>query len=153
MADIAKSLLDAVKAYLTPLMASGQSLEDLYTLVVAYVGVEIPPEQGAPLPLLLVSLDPISATVISIPPCMTQKVYPLKMQLFVENSGDTERSEMLELLDKIEDAMYMQTFGAEWVDPVEKNYDAVVIANYSGNWNAAGHLLYNYTHTDVRALP
>ncbi len=154
MAEIDIDLLEAVDARLATETASGQTLEDIKQYFVKFTESDIPPEFGSQDPILMVDMLTMEAEVISIPPCMTEKTYPIRFRVFKEQAGDTTKKTAAELIDLVEDVFYQQSFGlSEWVDTTSKDYTQPAAPPFETPYNSGATLVITHTHTDVRAVP
>ena len=154
MADIGRPLLAAIESLLATKMASGESLEGIKSRYVKYTESDLPQEFGSVPPVLMVDMLPMSAQNVSIPACMTRKVYPVRFQIFTENAGDTTNSQAAMLIDAIEDVFYQQRFSlASIVNLISKDYTIPATAPFQAPYSGGASLVFAYEYTDTRAIP
>ena len=154
MSDIGIQLLEAIDGTLGFETGTGERLEDVSSYFVIYTSAGIPPNLGTMTPVVVVQMGTVSAESISIPPCMTHKEYPITFAVFTENNGDTEDQTAAGILDTIEDIFFQETFDlSQWCDVLSKDYAQSSIPPFSGDWNGAAEIVFNYKHTDIRSLP
>jgi len=153
MSDIAIDLLEAIDARITTERESGGELEDIKSHFVLFTEADVPPEFGSQTPVLLVILQPVTGTVISIPGCMIEKEYPISFSVFTQNAGDTTSKTASELIDLVEDVFIGQTFSlSEWVDYTSKSYSQPANEPFAGDWNGFGELILTHRHVDIRGV-
>ncbi len=150
MADIGRALLAAIDSALTTEIATG-ALTAVKTKYVKYAeyreGQGMPPDfEGIP-PTLIVDMLSISEDVISIPPIMTQKVYPVRFQIFTQNFSDATNTQAAIIIDAVEDVFLQQLFSlADWQNPVSKDYTIPADMPFESPAAGGATLIFNYVY-------
>ena len=152
MSDKALAILDEIETILTTETATGETLEDVNSFFVLRTSADTPPEFGSLTPVLVVSLQPMTAERIFLSSPSMKKTQPVRFSLFTENAGDTEDSEAARLIDLVENVFTGETFDLSfYVETISKDYTQATIPPFSGDWNGAAELIMQHLYTDMRA--
>jgi len=151
MSDITVSLLNAIKAQLDTQTAPGMTLEEINSHFVIYT--DVPRAYGTMTPMLLVKMGVVTAEPITLLNCMIRKEYPVNFSVLYENDGDPEDTTGAELLDKVENVFYGDTFSlSQFVSVTSKDYSQSSINPDFGVWTGASEMIMTHIDTDMRGI-
>lgn len=149
MSDIAVDLLDAIKAQLDTQTATGMPLAEINSYFVIYN--EMPNAYGTMTPMLLVKMGVITTLPLTLQGCMSRKEYPINFSVLYETDGDPEDTTGAELLDKVENVFWGDTFSlSQYVSTTSKDYSQSSINPDFGVWTGASEMIMTHIDTDVR---